>query len=391
MPVVNRFADLHADITAWRRDLHENPELLFDVHRTAGVVAEKLRAFGCDEVVEGIGRTGVVGIIKGRETGSGRVIGLRADMDALPITEQTGKPWASKIPGKMHACGHDGHTAMLLGAARYLAETRNFDGAVAVIFQPAEEGGGGGREMVDDGMMDRFGVEQVFGMHNMPGLPAGQFAIRPGPMMAAADHFEIALEGVGGHAARPHCCVDTALVAAQITVALQSIVGRNVDPIESAVVTVAAIHTDTDTYNVIPQTALLKGTVRTLSPAVQDLVEERLKRVVDLTAQAHGATATTTYIRNYPVTANAPEQTGFAADVAAEIAGEGAVNRNVAPLMGAEDFSFMLNARPGAFIFLGAGEGAGVHHPRYDFNDEIIPAGCSYWARLVERALPLAA
>jgi hippurate hydrolase len=391
MPVVNRFADLHADITAWRRDLHENPELLFDVHRTAGVVAEKLRAFGCDEVVEGIGRTGVVAIIKGRETGSGRVIGLRADMDALPITEQTGKPWASKIPGKMHACGHDGHTAMLLGAAQYLAETRNFDGAVAVIFQPAEEGGGGGREMVDDGMMDRFGVQQVFGMHNMPGLPAGQFAIRPGPVMAAADHFEIALEGVGGHAARPHCCVDTALVAAQITVALQSIVARNVDPIESAVVTVAAIHTDTDTYNVIPQTAVLKGTVRTLSPAVQDLVEERLKRVVDLTAQAHGATATTTYIRNYPVTANAPEQTGFAADVAAEIAGEGAVNRNVAPLMGAEDFSFMLNARPGAFIFLGAGEGAGVHHPRYDFNDEIIPAGCSYWARLVERALPLAA
>ena len=391
MPVVNRFADLHDEITAWRRDIHQNPELLFDVERTAGVVAEKLRAFGCDEVVEGIGRTGVVGIIKGRETGSGRVVGIRADMDALPMTEITGKPWASRTPGKMHACGHDGHTAMLLGAARYLAETRNFDGAVAVIFQPAEEGGGGGREMVEDGMMDRFGVQEVYGLHNMPGLPAGQFAIRPGPQMAAADHFSIEIEGLGGHAAQPHRCVDTTLVAAQVIVALQSIASRNVDPLESVVVTVAALHTEGTAFNVIPQRAEMKGTVRTLSPAAQDLTERRIAEIADLTARAHGATARVDYIRNYPVTENHPAQAEFAAAIAAEIAGEGMVDRATPPLMGAEDFSFMLNARPGAFIFLGAGDGADVHNPAYDFNDAIIPAGCSYWARLIETAMPVRA
>ena len=391
MPVVNRFADLHDEITAWRRDIHQHPELDFDVHRTAGIVAEKLRAFGCDEVVEGVGRTGVVGIIKGRETGSGRVIGLRADMDALPIHEASAAAWASKTPGRMHACGHDGHTAMLLGAARYLAETRNFDGAVAVIFQPAEEGGGGGREMVEDGMMDRFGVQEVYGLHNMPGLPAGQFAIRPGPQMAAADHFSIEIEGLGGHAAKPHRCVDTTLVAAQVIVALQSIASRNVDPLESVVVTVAALHTEGTAFNVIPQRAEMKGTVRTLSTAVQDQTERRIAEIAELTARAHGATARVGYIRNYPVTENHPAQAEFAASIAAEVAGEGMVDRATPPLMGAEDFSFMLNARPGAFIFLGAGPGADVHNPAYDFNDEIIPAGCSYWARLAERALAVSA
>ncbi len=389
MPTINRFADLHPEITAWRRDIHAHPELLFDVHRTAGIVAAKLRAFGCDEVVEGIGRTGVVGVIRGRDTGSGRVIGLRADMDALPIVEESGVPHASTVPGKMHACGHDGHTAMLLGAAQYLAETRNFDGAVVVIFQPAEEGGGGGREMVNDGMLDRFGVQEVYGMHNMPGVPLGHFAIRPGAMMAAADLLSIDIVGLGGHAARPHACIDTTLVAAHMMIALQSIVARTVDPIESAVVSITALHTGGDAFNVIPQTVRLKGTVRTLSAKVQDLVEGRIAEIVEHTARAFGARATLDYRRNYPVTINSDAQTAFAADVASAISGATQVNREVAPLMGAEDFSFMLNARPGAMIFLGNGDTAGVHHPAYDFNDEAIPAGCSYWAKLVETAMPV--
>jgi hippurate hydrolase len=278
---------------------------------------------------------------------------------------------------------------MLLGAARYLAETRNFNGAVAVIFQPAEEGGGGGREMVNDGMMDRFGVTEVYGLHNMPGLPAGQFAIRPGPQMAAADHFEIVVEGLGGHAAKPHRCVDTTLISAQIIVGLQAIASRNVDPIESAVVTVAALHTESEAFNVIPQITRMRGTVRTLSHEVQDLVERRVAEVAELTARAHGASAHVRYQRNYPVTVNHASQTAFAAGVAAEIAGESGVDRATPPLMGAEDFSFMLEARPGAFIFLGAGPGTDVHNPGYDFNDAVIPHGCSYWARLAERALPI--
>jgi hippurate hydrolase len=389
MPPVNRFADLHDDITAWRRDFHQNPELLFDVQRTAGVVADKLRAFGCDEVVEGIGQTGVVGVIKGRRNGSGKVIGMRADMDALPMDEITGLAWASRTPGKMHACGHDGHTAMLLGAAQYLAETRNFDGTVVVIFQPAEEGGGGGREMVDDGMMDRFGVTEVYGMHNMPGAPVGHFGIRPGPLMAAADHLEILLEGKGGHAAKPHECVDTTLVAAHVMTALQSVASRTVDPLKSVVVTIASLHTGGDAFNVIPQTVRLKGTVRTLDAGVQDLVEPRIRAIAEHTAMAFGAKAEVIYKRNYPVTVNAGPQAAFAADVAAEVAGDAAVDRDTPPLMGSEDFSFMLNARPGAFIFIGNGDTAMVHHPAYDFNDAAIPAGCSWWARLAERAMPL--
>ena len=387
MPVINRVADLADEVTVWRRDFHEHPELQFDVHRTAGIVADKLRAFGCDEVVTGIGRTGVVGIIKGRAAASNKVIGIRADMDALPIAEETGAPYASKVPGKMHACGHDGHTAMLLGAAQYLAETRNFDGTAVVIFQPAEEGGGGGDAMVKDGLMERFGVQEVFGMHNMPGLAIGRFALRPGPMMAAADRFTITIEGRGGHAARPHDCVDPVLAGSQVVNALQSIVARSVDPLDAAVVSVTVFRAG-DTYNVIPQTATLGGTVRSLSPTVRDLCETRVKAVAETVASAFGATARVDYSRGYPVTRNAPEQTAFMASVAAEIGGAGAVDADIPPLMGAEDFSYMLERRPGAYILLGNGDTVGVHHPAYDFNDAAIPYGVSLWARLVETGMP---
>ncbi|PRD38770.1 UNVERIFIED_CONTAM: hipO [Trichonephila clavipes] len=388
MPPKNRFAELLPEITAWRRDFHENPELLFEVHRTAGKVAELLRGFGCDEVVEGIGRTGVVGVIKGRTDSAGRVIGLRADMDALPIIEQTGVDYASKTPGKMHACGHDGHTAMLLGAAKYLAETRNFDGTAVVIFQPAEEGGGGGREMCADGMMDRFGIQEVYGMHNMPGIPVGHFAIRPGAMMAAADQFDITVTGKGGHAAKPHDCIDTTVVAAHIIVAAQTIASRTVDPLKQVVVSICTVATDSTAHNVIPQVVKMKGTVRTMDPAVQDQVEQRLKEIVEGTALALGAKAELNYQRGYPVTMNAEENTGFAAEVAQAVSGH--VDTNTAPLMGAEDFSFMLNERPGAYIFLGNGDTAMVHHPAYNFDDNAIPFGSSWYAGMVETRMPAA-
>jgi hippurate hydrolase len=387
MPILNRIADLHADITAWRRDLHAHPELLYDVHRTAASVAEKLKAFGCDEVVTGIGRTGVVGVIRGSRAGAGqKVIGLRADMDALPIEEANDTPYKSTVPGKMHACGHDGHTAMLLGAARYLAETRNFAGTAVVIFQPAEEGGGGGKAMVDDGLMERFGIEEVYGMHNYPGLPVGEFALRPGPLMAAADRLTIEIEGRGGHAARPHLSIDTVLVGSQIISQIQSIVARNVDPLQSAVISICMFEAGS-TDNVIPQTALLRGTARSFDPQVQDLLERRLHEVVEGTARLYGANAKLTYKRDYPVTRNHEPQAEFAAAVAADVVGRERVDTNVAPVMGAEDFSFMLNARPGAFIFVGNGDSAGLHHPRYDFNDEAIPVGASYWVKLVETGL----
>ncbi|MDE3123058.1 MAG: amidohydrolase [Paracoccaceae bacterium] len=388
MPIKNRFAELLPEITAWRRDIHENPELMFDTHRTSGLVAEKLRAFGCDEVVEGIGRTGVVGVIRGKTDSAGRVVGLRADMDALPIKEATGLDYASKVPGKMHACGHDGHTAMLLGAAKYLAETRNFDGTCVVIFQPAEEGGGGGREMVDDGMMERFGVQEVYGMHNMPGIPVGQFAIRPGAMMAAADQFEAVVTGKGGHAAKPHDCIDTVLVASHIVVALQSIASRNVDPLKQVVVSVCTFRSESEAFNVIPQTVTLRGTVRTLDPGVQDFVEERIKAIIAGTAETFGATAEVDYKRGYPVTMNAEENTEFAVEAAAKVSGR--VDTSIAPLMGAEDFSFMLNARPGAYIFLGNGDTAMVHHPAYNFDDNAIPFGSSWYAEMVESRMPAA-
>jgi hippurate hydrolase len=389
MPIVNRVADLHAEITEWRHDLHAHPELQYDVQRTAASVADKLRAFGCDEVATGVGRTGVVGVIRGRKPGSSggkKVIGLRADMDALPIEEATGLPYQSTVPGKMHACGHDGHTAMLLGAAKYLAETRNFDGTAVVIFQPAEEGGAGGLAMVKDGLMERFAIEEVYGMHNYPGLPVGQFAIRPGPLMAAADMVFIDVEGVGGHAARPHFSIDTVLVGAQIVNQIQTIVSRSVDPLKSAVISICmfqAGHTD----NVIPQTAHLRGTARSLSADVRDLLEKRLHEVVEGTARLYGAKAKLTYRRGYPVLNNHERQTAFAASVAGGIVGEERVDPAVAPVMGAEDFSYMLDARPGAFIFVGNGQSAGLHHPAYNFNDEVIPVGTSYWVKLVETAL----
>jgi amidohydrolase len=386
MPIVNRISEFHSEIAAWRRDLHAHPELQYDVLRTAASVADKLTAFGCDEVVPGIGRTGVVGIIRGRKSGAGKVVGLRADMDALPIQEANDLPYKSETPGKMHACGHDGHTAMLLGAAKYLAETRNFAGTAVVIFQPAEEGGAGGRAMVRDGLMERFGVEEVYGMHNYPGLPVGQFAIRHGAIMAAADMVTIDIEGVGGHAARPHRTIDPVLVGAQIVTQLQSVVARNVDPLEAAVISICkfqAGHTD----NVIPQTAHLLGTARSLSPEVRDLLEKRIGEIVQGTATMHGANAKLTYHRGYPVLKNHDRQTDFAASVAGEIVGRERVETAMAPVMGAEDFSYMLEARPGAFIFIGNGDTAGLHHPSYDFNDEAIPVGTSYWVRLVETAM----
>jgi amidohydrolase len=389
MPILNRVAELHAEIAAWRRDLHAHPELLYDVHRTASTVADKLRTFGCDEVVTGIGRTGVVGVIHGRRADAGdqrRAIGLRADMDALPIVEETNVPYQSTVPGRMHACGHDGHTAMLLGAAKYLAETRNFAGTAVVIFQPAEEGGGGGRAMVQDGLLERFSIQEVFGMHNTPGLPVGHFAIRQGPIMASADRLRIEIEGLGGHAAKPHLGVDPVLVGAQIVNQIQSIVSRNTDPLDAAVVSITLFQAGS-TDNVIPQNALLRGTARSLSAEVRDTLERRLFEIVEGTARVYGATAKLTYQRDYPVTINHELQTAFAAAVATDVAGPDRVETDTRPMMGAEDFSFMLNERPGSYIFVGNGSSAGLHHPAYDFNDEAIPAGTSYWVRLVERAL----
>ena len=385
MPIVNRVADLHNEIKEWRRDFHAHPELRYDVHRTAGSVAEKLKSFGCDEVVPGIGRTGVVGVIRGRKAGN-KVVGLRADMDALPLEEETGLPYKSTVPGKMHACGHDGHTAMLLGAAKYLAETRNFAGTAIVIFQPAEEGGAGALAMVKDGLISRFGIQEVYGMHNYTGLPIGQLAIRPGAMMAAADHLAIEIDGKGGHAARPHLSIDTILVGAQMINQLQSIVARNIDPLEAAVVSVCTFqagHAD----NVIPQHALLRGTARSFTPQVRELLHKRIGELVEGTARMYGASAKVTYTSGYPVVVNHDRETAFAADIAREIVGKDKVDTNVAPVMGAEDFSFMLQERPGAFIFVGNGDGAALHHPAYDFNDETIPVGTSYWVRLAETAL----
>jgi amidohydrolase len=387
MPIVNRFADFQADTVAWRHDIHRHPELMYDVHRTAATVADKLRSFGIDEVVTGIGRTGVVGVIKGRKNSGNRVVGLRADMDALPLRETSGKPYASTVDGKMHACGHDGHTAMLLGAARYLAETRNFDGTAVVIFQPAEEGGGGGRAMVQDGLMDRWNIQQVYGMHNMPGLAIGKFATRPGSLLASTDEFTIGITGRGGHAARPHGTIDPVIVGTAIVQALQTIVSRSVDPIDSAVVSVTKFHVG-DAHNIIAETAQVAGTVRTLQAATRDLVEARIRKIVEGIATAYGATVVLDYDRNYPVTRNHPAETAFAVAVAVEVAGAAHVDAAAPPIMGGEDFSYMLEARPGAFIFMGNGDTAGLHNPAYDFNDDAIPIGCSYWVRLVETAMP---
>ncbi len=387
MPIKNRFAETHAEITAWRRHLHQYPELQFDVHETAKFVEEKLRSFGITDITTGIGQTGVVAVIEGRSTGSGRSIGLRADMDALPIHEQTGLEYASKTPNAMHACGHDGHTAMLLGAAQYLAETRNFDGTCVVIFQPAEEGGGGGKEMCDDGMMDRWGIQEVYGMHNWPGMPTGTFGIRTGPFFAATDLLNIEVEGVGGHASTPEKTVDTTVVAAQIISALQTIVSRNASPLGNIVVSITSVESSSKAFNVIPQRVKLLGTVRTLSNDLRDLAEKRVVEICEGIAATFGAVARVEYVRNYPVMVNHDEQTEFAADVARSISGQ----CEEAPLvMGGEDFAFMLEARPGAYILMGNGDGAEVHHPMYNFNDDAIPAGCSWWACIRDRRMPAA-
>ncbi|MEO1114165.1 MAG: M20 aminoacylase family protein [Pseudomonadota bacterium] len=387
MPIVNRLADLADEITAWRRDFHENPEVLYETVRTAAKVAELLESFGVDEVATGIGKTGVVGVIKGRNGGAGRTVGLRADMDALPIEEETQKPYASKIPGKMHACGHDGHTAMLLGAAKYLSETRNFDGTVVVIFQPAEEGGAGAKAMIDDGLMTRWPMDEVYGMHNYPGMPVGEFAICKGPIMAATDEFRITVTGKGGHAAKPHQTVDPVVVGSKIVSALQTIASRNANPLDSVVVSVTVFNAGS-AFNVIPQDAVLRGTVRSLNADMRDMAEKRMGDIVTSIAAAFDATAKLEFRRGYPVTRNHDEQTDFAAEIAERIAGDGKVNRSIEPMMGGEDFSYMLEERPGAFIFAGNGDTAGLHHPEYDFNDELIPVGCSYWVKLVETALP---
>ncbi|MBO9402832.1 M20 aminoacylase family protein [Shimia sp. R9_3] len=389
MPIKNRFAEMQEEITGWRRHLHAHPELMFDVQETAAFVEARLKEFGVDEITPGIGRTGVVAVIKGRTDTKGRVVGLRADMDALPIEEITGLDYASTVPGKMHACGHDGHTAMLLGAAKYLAETRNFDGTAVMIFQPAEEGGGGGKEMCDDGMMDRWNIQEVYGMHNAPGLAVGQFAIRPGALMASADEFEIEVTGKGGHAAEPHVAVDTTLVAAQILVSLQSIVARNVKPIERVVLTVGTLETDSNASNVIAHKVRMKGTVRTLDNDNRALVEQRIREVATHTALAFGATAEVTWEDGYPVTVNHEAETAFAIEAAQAVAGEANVDPDVDPIMPAEDFSFMLEERPGAYIHLGNGDSAQCHHPAYNFEDEAIPFGSSWYAEMIERRMPV--
>ncbi|ATX66314.1 M20 aminoacylase family protein [Roseinatronobacter bogoriensis] len=384
MPIRNRFAELLPEITAWRRDFHAHPELHFECHRTASIVAEKLREFGCDEVVEGIAVTGLVGLIHGRSRESGRVVGLRADMDALPITEATGKPYASIHHGKMHACGHDGHTAMLLGAAKYLCETRNFDGTVAVIFQPAEEGGAGAKVMCDAGLMDRFGIHEVYGMHNRPGHPLGEFNIRSGAFYAACDEFRITVEGRGGHAAKPHATVDPTLAASHLIVALQSIASRNTDPTQNIVLSVCGVRTDTQAHNVIAQRVELRGTIRTHNAEIRQMAEARLHDIARATAAAFGARADVEFMQGYPVMVNHDTETQIAREVALAVSNQ---CLDAGYNMGGEDFAYMLEERPGAYIVLGAGDGPGLHHPEYDFNDETIPYGCSWFVGIAETRL----
>jgi hippurate hydrolase len=390
MPINNRIAEFHDDMTAWRRDIHAHPELGFEEFRTSDLVAAKLAEFGI-EVHRGLAGTGVVGTLRGLAP-SDRAIALRADMDALPMPEANQFAHASRHPGKMHACGHDGHTTMLLGAARYLAETRNFAGTVHFVFQPAEEGGGGGEAMIEQGLFDKFPAEEVYGLHNMPGLPAGSFAGRTGPMMAAADRLEIRVRGKGGHAAQPHKTVDPVVIGAQIVTALQSIVSRTADPIGSLVISITMFHAGS-AENVIAEEAVLNGTVRSFDPAVRDMAEARIRAVASGIAAALGGSAEVTYRRGYPPTVNHRSQVDKALDVAARVAGAERVDRDPPPVMGAEDFAYMLNARPGAYVFIGAGSGEGgrnLHQVNYDFNDEILPVGASYWAQLVETVLPRA-
>jgi len=385
MPILNRIADFHADLTAWRRDIHAHPETAFEEHRTADVVAKRLQEFGI-EIHRGLAGTGVVGTLKGSRPG-GRAIAIRADMDALDVPEKNGFSHSSTHNGKMHACGHDGHTTMLLGAARYLAETRNFAGTVHFVFQPAEENEAGGRVMVEQGLFEKFPVEAVYGMHNWPGLPAGQFAVRAGPLLAASDIFEIVVEGKGAHGAMPHTGIDPVVIAAQITLALQTIRSRNTHPLDGAVVSVTQVHGG-DTWNVIPDEVVLRGTTRSFKPEVQDTIENGIRGIAEGIASSMGAKARVRYERRYPPTVNTEKETEIAAGAAVEIAGRQNVLRDFMPSMGAEDFAFMLQAKPGCYILIGNGEkSASLHNSHYDFNDEVLPLGASYWSRLVERVL----
>ena len=386
MPIKNRFAELYPTIVEWRHDFHRNPELQYELPKTAAKVADLLRSFGCDEVVEGVGKSGVVGVIHGQVDTSRRVIGLRADMDALPIDEKSDVLYKSEVPGVMHACGHDGHTSMLLGAAKYLCETRNFDGKAAVIFQPAEEGGAGAKAMIDDGLVTRFNIDEFYGIHNMPGIETGKFAIRQGPLMASADRFKIILRGKGGHAAMPHLAVDTTLVAAQILVNLNLIVSRSIDPLKRVVVTAGTFKTDSSALNVIANTVELEGSVRSLDEDMRDLVQERLRQVAEGTAAANQCEITIEYERGYPITDNNEEATQHAISVASSVS---EVDTDTPPIMPSEDFAYMLMEKPGAFIFLGNGDSQMLHNPEYIFDDEAIPFGSSWYAGMVEERLPI--
>lgn len=386
MPVINRIAAFSDEMTAWRRWMHRNPELQFDCHKTAQFVVEQLTSFGISEIHSGIARTGVVAIIEGQKPG--KTIGLRADMDALPIVEASGVEHQSENLGMMHACGHDGHTTMLLGAAKYLAETRNFAGRVALIFQPAEEGGGGAEVMVNEGVMDRFDIDDVYALHNAPGHEAGRFYTTPGPIMAAVDTFEIYVEGRGGHGAMPHETQDPIVACLGICNAVQTIVSRNHKALDDLVVSVTQIHTGS-ADNIIPAEAYICGTVRTFDPSVRDMVERRMSEICDGNATAYDVKVKLDYQRGYPVTANHPTQTELAVRAACDVVGDLRVDAQTGREMGAEDFSYMLEARPGAYLFIGQGDTPGLHHPEYDFNDEIAPIGASFFVRLVEQTQPL--
>ncbi len=390
MPIINRIADFNADMTQWRQDIHQHPELGLEEHRTSALVAALLHQFGVDEVHTGIATTGIVGVIHG--TGPGEAIGLRADMDALPIAEETGRDYASQTPGIMHACGHDGHTAMLLGAARYLAETRNFAGTVYVIFQPAEENAGGGQIMVQEGLFERFPMKQVFGMHNWPLAPAGTFLWRDGPIMAAVGNITIEITGKGSHGAEPHLGTDPIVVASAMVQSFQSIVSRNVQPVLGGVVSIGSIHGGF-AHNVIPETVRMLGTARWFEPEVGDTLERSVLRLAHSIAEGYGAAAEATFERLYPATVNDPAAMALGRQAAEIVSGEARVKQLAMPTMAGEDFSFMLNAKQGAYIMIGSGTGhadAMLHHPRYDFNDAILPVGASYWATLAENLLPRA-
>jgi amidohydrolase len=385
MPIINRISDFHEQLTEWRRHIHQNPEIAFEEEQTADFVAEKLTEMGI-EVHRGLAKTGIVGTLRGQ--GDGLHIGLRADMDALPMAETAeGRPHKSQNPGKMHACGHDGHTTMLLGAAKYLAETRNFDGTVHFIFQPAEEGHAGGKVMVEEGLFEKFPAVEVYGMHNMPGMDVGSFAVKPGPMMAGRDNWEIRVQGRGGHAAMPHQAVDPVVVGANIIMALQTITSRNINPQQSLVVSATQFQAG-DTFNVIPDTITLRGTCRVFDDDIRATLPDRLRQIAEGIAATYGATAELEYFHGYPATVNSETETAFCAEVAAEISGGmDKVELDPIPVMGAEDFSYMLQARPGSYVWIGNGDTRGLHHPEYDFNDEALVVGASYWSRLVEKRL----